>query len=645
MSFSLTWALKNRMSAIFGKFNFNQKPIVADELFQIEKALNHWDADDKGLWHNESIGLGHLMLYNTPESLNDKLPFYKSENQLTITADARIDNREELFTKLNLAKNDQILIADSTLILYAYEKYGEDCVKHLIGDFAFAIWDQNEQKLFCARDHMGIKPFFYYHNDYFFAFATEPRGLLAIDGLNNEIDEIYFYKLTAGWYPEKAETAYKYISRLNCATALTVKNKTLNFKLYWELDATREVVYKDRELYIEHFRELFNEAIKCRLRSNYLIGTELSGGLDSSGIAVIAAGMLHSVNKKIASFTSFSASKDDYENPLQREELFADEVIAFAAIDFVYKRAENEFEANFLNELDSRIETYGYPSFATNDWNSHFYKTAQKMNVRTMLSGHGGDQLVTDQNQSYTLQYINDRKFKTYFKEARKKWGFVRAFKNAIKANLRQPLPAYIRKLVEYYLFQKLKNAESNFLTPAYYYKIKPFIRLKSFPRTFKEAQKKNIIENIFVSDRVEFETLKGLKYKICPAFPMLDIRLMEYVLAVPTTEKMQPGKDRLLYRAALSGLMPDNVVNRKTKHIDPKVFHQQLNWINRQPQVKKWILDLEKNNKLEPFINYPKVFFGYDWQLGGKIDFNGLLTPKRKQIESIIRWFEKNPN
>ena len=158
----------------------------------MEGALNHWNADITGKWTNEAVGFGHLMLYNTPESLNEKLPFNKTDSSLTITADARIDNREELYTLLNLTAEEQQL-PDSTLIVLLYEKYGEDCVKHLIGDFAFAIWDDRTQKLFCVRDHMGVKPFFYYRDDNYFAFASELKGLLALPDIDKSINEQFLY--------------------------------------------------------------------------------------------------------------------------------------------------------------------------------------------------------------------------------------------------------------------------------------------------------------------------------------------------------------------------------------------------------------------------------------------------------------------
>ena len=119
-----------------------------------------WSADDQGTWSNSIVGFGHRMLHTTPESLKEKLPF-DDEAGYVITADARIDNRQELIHDLSLGFFDFEVIADSELILKAYKQWGEQCPKYLLGDFAFAIWDKSKHKLFCVGiqwefDHFTI---------------------------------------------------------------------------------------------------------------------------------------------------------------------------------------------------------------------------------------------------------------------------------------------------------------------------------------------------------------------------------------------------------------------------------------------------------------------------------------------------------
>ena len=123
------------------------------------RALEKFPADDIRVWHNENVFLGCHAQWITPESIGEPLPFYDSERQCTITADAIIDNREELFERLQVERSKRKTMPDSQLILLAYYKWGEDSPKYLVGDFAFMIWDERKKKLFGARDFSGSERF------------------------------------------------------------------------------------------------------------------------------------------------------------------------------------------------------------------------------------------------------------------------------------------------------------------------------------------------------------------------------------------------------------------------------------------------------------------------------------------------------
>ncbi len=146
------------MSGIAGIFHSDGQSAACG----MTERIAHRGPDDLGVWREQNVCLRHQMLHTTPESLNEKLPLVKGK--LAITADARIDNREELIFALNLAGHPKVGISDSELILEAYGRWGESCPERLLGDFSFAIWDGRRGMLFCARDHMGVKPFYYHHD-------------------------------------------------------------------------------------------------------------------------------------------------------------------------------------------------------------------------------------------------------------------------------------------------------------------------------------------------------------------------------------------------------------------------------------------------------------------------------------------------
>src|SRR5580704_11609676 len=159
---------------------YDGAPVTRETLAPIGAAMSFWGPDGHGQWCGDGAGLGHLMLNATPESLHERLPAsIRVASHLVITADARIDNRDELFDALGVPAAGRARTPDSSLILLAYERWGAECVRRLLGDFAFAIWDGRERKLFCARDPFGCMPFVYHYDGKRFVFGSDVKGVLA----------------------------------------------------------------------------------------------------------------------------------------------------------------------------------------------------------------------------------------------------------------------------------------------------------------------------------------------------------------------------------------------------------------------------------------------------------------------------------
>ncbi|HWP41854.1 MAG TPA: asparagine synthetase B, partial [Blastocatellia bacterium] len=168
------------MSGIFGLYHLDGRPASRSQLQEMMQSLAHRGPDGQNAWSEGAVGLGHQMLRTTPESLLENLPLANSTNEIVITADARLDNRDELIELLGFGAEPREQISDSQLILAAYEAWDERCLERILGDFAFAIWDGKKQRLFCARDRFGVKPFYYYSSAGLFAFASEIKALLSL---------------------------------------------------------------------------------------------------------------------------------------------------------------------------------------------------------------------------------------------------------------------------------------------------------------------------------------------------------------------------------------------------------------------------------------------------------------------------------
>ena len=244
-------------------------------------------------WKEGGVALGHTLLATTPEALVEKLPLTDLTSGCTITADVRLDNRETLMAELGLTREART-IGDGELILRAYLKWAEDCPKQLLGDFAFAIWDPRAQKLFCARDHMGMRQFNYCHvPGELFTFATEDTALLAVDRVPKTLNEDRIADLIVDLEcVNTTSTFFAHVHRLPAAHTLVVEASRYIIRRYWTLRPPTPLRLASDDLYAAAFLKIFTEAVRCRLRSAGGVGAMLSGGLDSSSIVPWLPGFL-----------------------------------------------------------------------------------------------------------------------------------------------------------------------------------------------------------------------------------------------------------------------------------------------------------------------------------------------------------------
>ena len=277
------------MSGIVGILERGGQPVDHGLLRMLTHYLSFRGPDARETWVDGSVGFGHMLLRTTNESLAERQPA-SLEGRYTITADARIDCRAELLSQLSSAGRKVPKIAsDPELILHAYAEWGEQCVERLRGDFAFAIWDARRKTLFCARDHFGVKPFYFAELGETFVFSNTLNCLRLHPDVSEELNDAAIADfLLFGMNCDLETTTYRDIRRLPPAHSLLVSATDIQLRRYWSLPTDGHIRYSRHEEYIEHFQELMRAAVADRLRTPR-VGIMLSGGLDSSSIAATAA--------------------------------------------------------------------------------------------------------------------------------------------------------------------------------------------------------------------------------------------------------------------------------------------------------------------------------------------------------------------
>lgn len=280
------------MSGIVGMMNLDGSPIDRELLNQMTGFQAFRGPDAQDIWVDGPVGFGHTLLRTTFESEHERQPC-SLDGQVWITADARIDDRANLIDKLaGHGRQATLTVPDVELILHAYHVWGERCVDHLLGDFAFTIWDGRERRLFCARDHFGVKPFFYARVDNSLVFSNTLNCLRQHPDVSAQLNDLAIADfLLFGRNLEPATTPFADIQRLPAAHCLTCREDQWHLRRYWTLPIDGHVRYRRANDYVERFNELFQCAVGDRLRTTR-VAVMMSGGLDSTSIAATAKAIL-----------------------------------------------------------------------------------------------------------------------------------------------------------------------------------------------------------------------------------------------------------------------------------------------------------------------------------------------------------------
>lgn len=341
-------------------------------------AIKHRGPNETGTWIQGPIGIGMTRL-SIIDIVGGRQPIHNEDKSIWIVFNGEIYNYLELQDSLIKKGHCFYTSSDTETIVHLYEEYGEDCVNHLSGMFAFSIWDDKKKTLFMARDRIGIKPFHYYLDNQYFIFGSEIKSILEYSGVNREmyppaLVNYFFY----GYVPDP-ETMFKGIYKLPPGHMMTYKDGKLNIRQYWDVQFKVEKTQPE-EFYIERLLEILSSSVKGHMISEVPLGAFLSGGIDSGTVVALMA--RHS-NRPVKTF-SIGFTNQKY-NELKYARMVADrygtehyEEIVTPDAESIITDLVRQFDEPFADS--SAIPTY-YVSRMARKW------------VTVVLSGDGGDEL------------------------------------------------------------------------------------------------------------------------------------------------------------------------------------------------------------------------------------------------------------
>ncbi len=674
------------MSAVTGLYYLDGRAANRDLLRGMVDAVAHCGPDGSGVWTDGPVGLGHRMLWTTPESLREQLPA-ESASGCTITADARIDNRDELVGALGLESGGDDGPTDSDLILAAYERWGEACLDHLIGDFAFAIWDGPAERLFCARDHFGVRPFYYHHREgSHFAFGTEIKAFLGVPEVPEKLNEVRIADFLATMREDPENTVYQEILRLPSAHAVSVAAGKFRVWRYYTLAPATGVPpdASDAE-YEARFRELFVQSVRARLRSAFPVGCELSGGMDSSSVTCVAGSLVDE------SIDTISVVFDDL--AVCDERPFIEAVLETGAFTPHFVRGDR------LGPLDNLDAVYDHLDDGLASGNQHLVwavkEAAAAAGVRVLLDGLDGDNVV-----SHGLLYLKELAeagdWETFARESKaaarrfqvteQRHNFEDSFSNVNTAFSRFGLPrlqvladtgSWLRFFREVSAANKLFGVERKELLKRYWRRLvqpSPVLRARDARRAgrtavrsakpilplldagFAERVGLNARLQAFDAQRPQLTTVRDLQRQLLNGsriqtaleltthasaahgieirHPFFDKRLVEFCLALPPGQSLKDGWTRSILRRALGGLLPEKVQWRVGKAWLAPNFERGLYEQDRD-LLREHVTDL---GPLEPFVDKAEVD---DLYQRGK-DVSNIEQAQLARIATLSFWLKK---
>jgi asparagine synthase (glutamine-hydrolysing) len=538
-------------------------------------------------------------------------PSAKIENKqhLYIAYWGRLNNRQVLGEKLGIATKALAGYSDPQLILETYLQYAEGCPQHLYGNFCFVIYDTLEQTIFCIRDQMGSKPFYYYNDEQVFVFSSSFTLFHLLDFIPMRPNMDWASKfLLAHLSMDFYKTAYHQIFKLPQANYAIVTPTHFSRQRYFAFH-TNKIKLKTSADYVELYRAALEEAIKNQVHTDGALGCELSGGLDSSTITAYAAKFTPS----LSDFYTFGFAC------LTQEPHCISQINNHSNVlnTFIFNKRETTDQKRALNIIGAPIEhdcAYGHEVF---------YTVAEQHKVRTLLSGFGGDEFVTTLHADlYLYELLKNKKFITLYNKLpgnpltralRLGKFYYCAGSNHGKVNLRMKSAFAARwpdviitdELIEAYAIKELYDALGEFDNG--------HSDLDAFTLNQRWVP--------FVTTRMENCTLMAASYGIDYRWPLLDTQLIQCFLSIPSSEKFHRGNGRYLHRQAVNHALPHNIVWQKTKYmgeplratVDVPVLnsdlHPDLVPLLNMRKLSMQLQQLPQKSKGERFLPFQNIY------------------------------------
>ncbi len=549
------------MSVQFGRWNLDERPVDSGYLERVGASLSPYGPDGGSSFGDTNTSILYYAFRTTKESHGEVQPHISSSGAV-ITWDGRLDNRADLITEIRGSMT--INSTDVAIVAAAYEKWGTNCLCKLIGDWALSIWNAKDRSLVLAKDPIGIRQLYYSFDNNQVSWSTILDPLVRLADKTFELNEEYI----AGWlsmFPAVHLTPCIGVHSVPPSSYVLLRPRKHTVTKYWDFDPKNRIRYQNNAEYEDHFRTVFATAVQRRLRSDKPVLAELSGGRDSSSIVCLADGIIVRGEAECPRLDTISYYDDDEPNWNERP--------YFAKVE------ETRGRTGWHINVGARDpEKTSAPEPAPESVRGRFVQTPgydgctspqirmciASQGNRVVLSGIGGDEVMGGvptpvpelENLLARVQFSAlAHQLKVWALEKRKPWFhlFWEAARGFFPPSL-VGVPKHMRPVP--WLQGTFVKDHRKALT-GYPSRTKLFSALPSFQDNMSTL---DALRRQLARTALPFEPPYEKRY------PFLDLSLLEFVFAIPREQLVRPGQRRSLMRRALRTIVPDEVLNRKTK-------------------------------------------------------------------------------
>lgn len=540
------------MCGIAGIVRLDGAAVDRGVLTAMTDAIAHRGPDDFGYWLDAGVGLGHRRLSIIDLSPAGHQPMSNEDGSIWITYNGEVYNFQDIQPELARAGHRFRSRSDTEVILHSYEQWGPECLSRFNGMFAFGLWDGPRRRLFLARDRFGVKPLFYWTDGRTFCFASEIKALLAHPDVPKrpQLDVACDY-LAEGLIDHRTETFFEGIYCLPPSTAMLVSADGTRSWRYFRLDPEFKRRVEDSREPIEEFRSLFSDAVRLRLISDVRVGTNLSGGLDSSCVASMAVAQLRRSGGYLPHIT-FSACFDDpefderpyidlvaRELPLERRECFPE-------------------DADLLEQIHALMKCQDQPVMsAAMIAKGDVMALARANSIKVVLEGQGADEYLAGYSDA-AAPAVADHLRRGRLGAALRQFSAYRRLQGLTLAQAARSVARYAVPSGLLHEWRGSSNGRAGWLADPN--RRRPSVEPVRFASGHLDHWCLEAMFHHFLPFYLRTDDHNAMAHGVEGRQPFLDYRLVQFVLSLPGDYRIQNGISKWILREAMSGIVPEPI-------------------------------------------------------------------------------------